>query len=113
MRKSTKAALLSGLVFPGLGHLVLKRYLRGVTLIVVAFVATWMLVAGTVHRAMEVVDRIESGEVAPETGEIEKAIADSASNTGFPVEDVSLGVFLVAWLVGIADCIRLGREANE
>ena len=111
MRKSTKAALLSGLVFPGLGHLMLKRYLHGAILIVVALVAMSVLVNGTVNRAMDVVNRIESGEVAMDSAAIEEAVSES--DTGFPTEDASMAVFLVAWLVGIVDCIRLGRGAKE
>ena len=113
MRKSTKAALLSGLVFPGIGHLVLKRYLLGAILIVVSFVAIWVLVTGTVNRAMDVVDRIESGEVAMDSASIEEAVSSSANHAGFTAEDASGYVLLIAWLVGIVDCVRLGRRAEE
>ena len=113
MRKSTKAALLSGLVFPGIGHLVLKRYLQGVILIVVTLVALWVLITGTVNRAMDVVDRIESGEVAMDSASIQEAVSGSADDAGFTAEDASAYVLLIAWLVGIADCVRLGRKANE
>jgi hypothetical protein len=113
MRKSTKAALLSGLVFPGLGHLVLKRYLRGAILIVVAFVALSVLITVDVQQALEVVDRIESGEVALNSDAIAAAVSESESETGFPFEDVSLAALIAAWLFGIVDCVRLGRAGEK
>jgi hypothetical protein len=113
MRKSTKAALLSGLVFPGIGHLVLKRYLQGAILIIVALAAMWLLVTGAVNRAMDVVDRIESGEVAMDSASIEAAVSSSENDAGFTAEDASAYVLLIAWLVGIVDCVRLGRRAEE
>ena len=113
MRKSTKAALLSGLVFPGVGHLVLKRYVQGAILIVVSLVAMWLLVTGTVNRAMDVVDRIESGDVAMDSASIQAAVSDAGNAAGFTAEDASAYVLLIAWLVGIADCIRLGRGTDK
>lgn len=113
MRKSTKAALLSGLVFPGVGHLVLKRYVQGAILIIVSLVAMWLLVTGTVNRAMDVVDRIESGEVAMDSASIQAAVSDSGNAAGFTAEDASAYVLLIAWLVGIVDCIRLGRGTDK
>jgi len=113
MRKSTKAALVSALVFPGVGHLMLKRYLQGAILIIVSIVAMWLLVTGTVNRAMDVVDRIESGDVAMDSASIQAAVSDAGNGAGFTVEDASAYVLLIAWFVGIVDCIRLGRGTEE
>jgi hypothetical protein len=44
MTRSTKAALLSGLVFPGVGHMVLKRFLRGSILMLSALTALLVIV---------------------------------------------------------------------
>ena len=41
MKRSSKAALLSGLIFPGIGHMVLKQYLRGSVLIILG--ACWLI----------------------------------------------------------------------
>jgi len=46
MTKSTKAALLSGLIFPGIGHIVLKQYVRGSILALVALLAVSAMVKG-------------------------------------------------------------------
>jgi hypothetical protein len=44
MKKSSKAALLSGLIFPGIGHMVLKQYLRGSVLMFSALAAFSVIV---------------------------------------------------------------------
>ncbi len=57
MTKSTKAALLSGLVFPGIGHFVLKQYLRGSILMLVALMAMSAIVRIVFQQAQAIVDR--------------------------------------------------------
>ena len=57
MKKSTKAVLLSGLVFPGLGHLYLKRWLEGILLTGVAAYAAYLIVSITLGIALDIVQK--------------------------------------------------------
>jgi hypothetical protein len=50
MTKSTKAALLSGLIFPGIGHIGLKQYLRGSILALVSLLAMSAMVKVAFQR---------------------------------------------------------------
>jgi hypothetical protein len=68
MTKSTKAALLSGLIFPGIGHIVLKQYLRGSILALVTLLAVSAMVKVAFQRAQTIVDRVVSGEIPLEIG---------------------------------------------
>ncbi|MCI0516781.1 MAG: hypothetical protein L0Y45_03005 [Woeseiaceae bacterium] len=79
MRKWTKAALLSGLLFPGIGHLALKEYFRASILIVAAVAAVYVLTSAAVDQAMSVVDRVNSGDVAPDAQSISEAITASSA----------------------------------
>ena len=108
MKKSTKAALLSGLVFPGIGHMVLKQYLRGSVLLFFTLIAVSIIMTAVYQRALAVVDRVLSGDVPAETGAIADAISNSTGGTTSPVESLSLIVLVVCWLVGIIDSYRLG-----
>ena len=44
MKRSTRAVLLSGLVFPGLGHIFLKQYLRGSILVLIALATASVII---------------------------------------------------------------------
>jgi len=117
VKKSTKAALLSGLVFPGVGHFVLKERLRASVLMVASIAALWILVKIAFDRALTIVDQINAGDIPLDTGAIMEAAADSGASPESFVQNVSLLVFIACWLIGIIDSYRLGvvqeKQANE
>lgn len=113
MQKSTKAALLSGLIFPGVGHLVLKRYLRGSVLMLLALVAFSYFVNVAYQSATVIVDRINSGDIPLDTGAIAAAASDAGAGASGPVENFSLAALFVCWLFGIIDSYRLGATQDK
>jgi len=113
MKRSTKAALLSGLVFPGIGHMVLKQYLRGSVLILSALLAVSSIVTAAIKRALIVVDHINSGEIPIETRAITEAIANSAGGADSLIVNISLIILGACWLIGIIDSYRLGIAQEE
>ena len=108
MKRSSKAALLSGLVFPGIGHIVLKQYLRGSALVLSALVAFSIVVTRVFQRALTIVDRISSGEIPVETGAIAEMVSNSTSGADSFIENMAVIVLGVCWLIGIIDSYRLG-----
>lgn len=110
MTRSTKAALLSALVFPGLGHMVLKQYLRGAVLIVLAVIAISIVVNEAVKQALLVVDRISGGEIPADVGEITQMIADSTAGGQESILNIAMLVFVGCWIFGIVDSCRLGKK---
>jgi hypothetical protein len=108
MKISSKAALLSGLIFPGIGHMVLKQYLRGSVLMLSALVAFSVIVARVFQRALTIVDRINSGDIPVETGAIAELVSNSTSDAGSFIENTAVIVLGACWLIGIIDSYRLG-----
>lgn len=113
MKRSVKAALLSGLVFPGLGHMVLKRYLRGSILVIVALAALSVIVTVATRLALAAVDRIERGEVSADMSSLTELATGSVSNSGSSIVDIAMIVLLVCWVAGIIDSFRIGRAADN
>ena len=109
MRRSTKAALLSGLIFPGVGHMVLKQYLRGSILMLSALIALSVIVTNAVKQALTIVDRINSGEIPVETGTIAELISNSTSGAEGSILNIAALVVGACWLIGIIDSYRFGR----
>ena len=108
MSRSIKVALLSGLVFPGIGHMVLKQYLRGWILMLAALAAMSAIVIVTTRRALAVIDSMASGEVPLDTGAISDLVSNSISSSDNFIANISLLVLVVVWLIGIIDSYRLG-----
>ena len=61
MKAKTKAVLISALLFPGLGHFVLKRAMRGCLFIVPTLRAIGVLLRTTLALADQLVAEIQSG----------------------------------------------------
>ena len=112
MKRSIKAALFSGLIFPGLGHMILKQYLRGSILILSTTIALAVIVTIAAKRALAVVDSINSGEIPVDAGammELASRSVDSADNS---IANISMIVTVVCWLFGIIDSYRLGKTQD-
>ncbi len=108
MKRSSKAALLSGLVFPAIGHMVLKQYLRGSLLMLSALVAFSVIVTTIFQRALTIVDRINSGDIPIESGAIAELVSNSTTGVDSFVENTAVIVLAACWLIGIIDSYRLG-----
>ena len=108
MKRSSKAALLSGLIFPGIGHIILKQYLRGSALMLSALAAFSIVVTRVFQRALTIVDRVNSGEIPVDTGAIAEMVANSTSSADGFIENIAVVVLVTCWLIGIIDSYRLG-----
>jgi TM2 domain-containing membrane protein YozV len=108
MKTSTKAALLSGLVFPGAGHFYLKRYLPGVLLTLAASIAVYLIASYAVQTALDIVQQIESGSVQPDIATITTLVTEKMHQTEEATNHLTIA-FVALWLIGIFDSYRVGR----
>ena len=108
MTRSVRAALLSGLIFPGTGHMVLKQYLRGSLLMLPALMALSVIAAKTIKQAQTVLDRMNSGEIPLEAAAITEMVSQSTAAMEDSTLNIAALVFATCWLVGIIDSYRLG-----
>lgn len=113
MKKSTKAALLSGLIFPGIGHVVLKKYGRGAVLIVGALAAASVMFNIAARQAQIIVDQMVSGELPPDAGSILETVANASGGANGQSANLALIVLGVCWLIGIVDSWRIGRALEN
>jgi len=105
-----KAVLLSACVFPGSGHLYLRRFGTGVVLAGAAFLSLYVLVSRTVERAVAISERIQRGEIPPDIAAISDYVsAQSAAGDPLSINLATL-VLTIVWLVGIIHCHVIGRD---
>lgn len=112
MRRSLKAALLSGLVFPGTGHLYLGRHVRGILLVAAAAALLYYIVSVAVDIAYGVVGTIESGETPLDAVSISQMVS-SRSQEHEGAMNLASYALLAVWVVGIADSYREGRAQEK
>ena len=98
--------LLSGLVFPGSGHLALKCYLRASVLIIATLIALSAIVTVAVRHTLSVID---SGAIPLEADAITELVSSSISSADNSIINYSLLVVVACWGVGIIDSYRLAK----
>ena len=113
MKKSLQGALLSGLVFPGLGQLWLKHYLRGIALIVAVTTSLAVLATKAAHEAFSILEKIER-----EGGAVDLVAIFSSVSHGSPASDDFIAnsasmVLILSWIVGTIDAYFLGRKEDS
>ena len=113
MSKSLKAALLSALVFPGIGHFSLKKPLQGSLLSGIAIVCLYFLLAAVVDIAQGLSVKIQSGEIPFDVTTINELVHQQlAGNDGQLVNIPSL-LLMICWVVGVIDAFRIGWSQDK
>lgn len=113
MKKSVKAALLSGLVFPGAGHFSLKRYQRGFIFFAPALLAVFLLVQQALDKAYAIVEQIERGRVALDAEAISRLISEPPGGQQLLVSNIATWMLVACWLLSMVDSFRLGKQADQ
>jgi len=104
-----KSVLLSAFIFPGVGHVYLKRYISGALLAGVAFIALYFMISTAVERALQIVDKIQSGEIQADVAVIAELIAKQPIGTEAQLTNMAMAALIIAWLIGIVDSYRVGH----
>jgi hypothetical protein len=113
MKKSTKSALLSAFVFPGLGHFLLKKRIQGAALAGTAIAALYFLIARTVEKALQVFDKIASGEIQSDATSIAALVMEQTTGSETQLLRFATAALVIAWLIGIVDSYRVGRAQEK
>jgi hypothetical protein len=107
MSRSTTALLLSALVFPGAGHLYLKRRGRALLFIMPTLVAAGYFITDAAQRAGAMADQIMAGTMTADPVAIAARLEQSGP-TPFLL-DLAMYVMLACWIGAAFDAWRLGR----
>ncbi|MBL1433042.1 MAG: hypothetical protein COB94_006325 [Gammaproteobacteria bacterium] len=110
MKKSTKAVLLSALLFPGAGHLFLKKYFFGAVLTGTALIALYILIPGLIDRARQISEKILNGEIRLDLTVITELASQQPIGGEAQSLEMAMSVLVIAWLAGIIGSYLAGRS---
>lgn len=113
MSRSTTAVLLSALVLPGAGHFYLKRYSRGIALIVVSLACLWILIDRALQQASILLGRLASEGGAVDPGQLVDRVTQPLNGPGGLALTVVSLVLAGCWLIGIVDTYRIARNEQK
>ena len=114
MKASTRGMLLSGLVYPGLGQLILGRMTSGIILALLATVTFVVLIYRVVERAYRLIDQILPllADNALNVAALKELLGRDAA-AGWGVEKICLIGLVICWLVAIGHAYFAGKKIDS
>ena len=109
MKTAVKAALLSGFVFPGVGQIYLKRYLRGLIILIPVLLGLIIIVGIAMVGIMESLKQIEAG--AADTNTMLTLAASYSARNDIVSKAISLFI-ACCWLFSMIDAYSIGRRKS-
>ena len=114
MKESTRGVLLSGLVYPGLGQLILGQVTAGVLFMLLTTAGLFVFIYRIVQRAVRLIDEIlpllANNEIDVNTLN-EQLSRDSAG--GWGAETISLIAVAGCWLAAMVHAYFVGRKIDQ
>lgn len=110
MNASVKAALLSGLVFPGLGQLVLGAKRRGTLLIVGTLSCLTAMIVVATRKALMILDTLAREGRPLDMQSIREAAEQASAPPGSLVFNLFLFGLVLCWLYAIVDAYRTAKH---
>lgn len=113
MKAPTAPALISALIFPGLGHLALRprRTARGMLFLLPAAAAVLYLMTTVLQLANQLADELNSGKLAFDPLAILERV--HASGVDNPATNIASAVVLICWVSAVVDVLWLSRSASH
>jgi len=110
MKTATKAALLSGLVFPGTGQIYLKRSRRGLTIMALACSGIAIIVWMTIVRMLAALEQIQNQLNQVDMATISNVVLEFSANHSSVYYKPILLFIACCWIFSIIDAYRTGKE---
>ena len=112
MKEANKSALISAFIYPGVGHLYLRKWISGCLLVAIASWALFFIIGNIMARAMAITDKIISGQLEPDIAVIRQLILQAQSDAVAQQLSTATTALIIVWIVGIIDSYRLGRAKD-
>ena len=113
MKKTLPAVLLSALVFPGTGHLYLKKPVPGYSLIAVVIIGIVIIVRKLTAQANTIAQQLmnEGGSIS--TSRIVELAIETSKNSNNTATTIAMMAILACWFFGIIDSYRLSKISDQ
>ena len=104
---------MSAFIFPGVGHIYLKKYMPGIGLVGIALAGIGYLISKSLEIALQLTDKIQSGDVPLDAVTITELVSQQSTGAEAQLLDVATYVFIICWLIGVIDSYRMGRAQDK
>jgi hypothetical protein len=112
MNNSLKGAFLSGVVFPGLGQIILKHYKRGIALMLTALASLLVIVVKAVQQALTILEKINSEGGTINMSTISNIATQASTTFDSLIFNFVLLLMIFCWVIGVVDAYRIGKKKD-
>lgn len=113
MKYSLKALLLSALIFPGLGQLLVKHYKTGFSMAAVAFVCIATVISQAFNKALIIAERAQKDGAASDPASIAEFMETSGIQYDSTLINLAMAGLLLCWLVSVIHAYLAGKARDE
>jgi TM2 domain-containing membrane protein YozV len=110
METATKAALFSALLFPGWGQIYLKRYKRGIAIILPTLAGMLSICWGVVQVAISILKAAPFKKGTVDMSAVVKLSLDSVKALDSIYFSLILLFIVLLWIFSIVDAYHLGKK---
>lgn len=113
MQQSIKAALLSGMIFPGVGQISLGHKKRGWSIILVNCILFYLIISKVIQQAASIVEKMQKNGAALDIESISKQTSNLVGFSDNSSLNILLTLLILGWLISIVDAYLLGNKRVE
>ena len=113
MNKSMKGALLSALVFPGVGQISIGHKKRGGFIIVANCMFLYMMISEIIEQASSLVEKIQKSGVPLDSESISNKTSELVSFSDNPSLNTLLILLVFSWIASVIDAYILGEKITQ
>lgn len=110
MQQSTKAALLSGLIFPGIGQITTGRKTRGWLFVSFTVVILYLVISELILKAYSVIETRQKKGIAIDAESVSKATSDLIGFSDNLYLNTLLIIFIITWFYSVVDAYYLPKK---
>ena len=113
MNSSIKGACLSGLVFPGLGQIAQRHYMRGIVLISIVSACLIMILVDASRKINTILANINSSNTGLDITSILKEVHTPSAGGDILTMNTLSALILGCWVIGIVDSYLSGKRIDS
>jgi len=113
MKRATKAALLSALVFPGAGYFAVNKTKQALTFILLTLTGLSAIIYDSIYKAQIIAQKVTSGSLSLDANIIrEEILKTQGVISPAIITAITFGIGAL-WIVGVIDGYRIGKSQDK
>ena len=113
MNKPMKCALLSALIFPGVGQISIGHKKRGWFIIFVSGILLYMMISEIIRQASSLVEKMQKSGVALDYEFISNKTSELVSFSDNSSLNTLLVLLIISWIASVIDAYILGEKKSQ